>query len=837
MPDAKDSGIISRKPFDLQEAVVLLDVFLSAKKKNVTNKQAAEDASAKLRALAERRGMLIDDAFRSSVGLQNRLRSIGNIYEGHESASAPGTQIFREAVALYKNDRKKFQSLLDESGVASVSVPRGKRKRKRIEKTKFVRTRKDQTLKEKYGAAFSSVYYALKSGAKSDESGATATELFSALGKSIKRKDIATILDAASWSKKVSDTHYLFFDKEQEERKQKQMEESLKTAEQDFFAWLPSALSPSAIEEVKSSYKTVSAMLVQRKILPQALFATTQIGQVENALRLSKRVFGGKKLRGNAVKLLSAYISFLRDKKNTVSIKEPQVEIKENWIHFDFSNAQGFERTVPAYCSIDGDELTGRNWARILVGIAEKEIERKNPQLDVLYKQPLLANRKDRPFFLKEKIDGLNCTELSNGYWLNVNYSIPRLMEQIRALCLHCGYNKSQVAIYGIPKDERPAKTDNPVVPKTTGNGVPIEKAEEFLKSAELKGATIQELIDGVQPGAAVSPTRIALEASTRVIEMPGNRYVHEDAFIDLDEAEDDMKRILKTHFAQFGGYSNNKLLFGAASHDLSMFLNDNDCEDIDSVYALAQFFFGKKNNSEGFTFSYPHIFEGKPDYPLTLKGLMINYARHNGGMLDAEEAKDYLGKTMLSYGSIGQLLQVYSDSTFLMYDESHYILTDTIGIDDAWIGDMHDKLDNLFRQADVAFVIPRDISLAWFDTLPALPLGMRWTMLLLQEVIRKFPAIGFKAVKSGLDQPYDTIAAAFVPEGSPVQSFPDVVSLYMQEHFQLPKKMTCEDLRVELREAGMLEGNEMIYSLYRALDDYRFAWTDENKTVLVRGN
>ena len=34
-----------------------------------------------------------------------------------------------------------------------------------------------------------------------------------------------------------------------------------------------------------------------------------------------------------------------------------------------------------------------------------------------------------------------------------------------------------------------------------------------------------------------------------------------------------------------------------------------------------------------------------------------------------------------------------------------------------------------------------------------------------------------------------------------------------------------------------MLEAGEMIYALPKALNDYRFAWTDENKTVLVRGN
>lgn len=56
------------------------------------------------------------------------------------------------------------------------------------------------------------------------------------------------------------------------------------------------------------------------------------------------------------------------------------------------------------------------------------------------------------------------------------------------------------------------------------------------------------------------------------IISMPGNRYVHVNSFVDLDEVEEVIDRILKTHFAQFGGYSNNQLLFGAASKELSMF-------------------------------------------------------------------------------------------------------------------------------------------------------------------------------------------------------------------------------------------------------------------------
>ena len=94
----------------------------------------------------------------------------------------------------------------------------------------------------------------------------------------------------------------------------------------------------------------------------------------------------------------------------------------------------------------------------------------------------------------------------------------------------------------------------------------------------------------------------------------------------------------------------------------------------------------------------------------------------------------------------------------------------------------IHNRLDSLFRQADIAYVIPRDITESWLHTLPTLPQGLPWTILLLQEMLKNFPEIGFRAITSELGQSGDTIAAAIVPSGSPLQSFPDVVTLYMQE-------------------------------------------------------
>lgn len=637
------------------------------------------------------------------------------------------------------------------------------------------------------------------------------------------------------------------------------MAENKSAAELDFFQWLPTTVTASALADIKKSYAQINVLLIKSKTLQQALTDTDSIDEVEFALRRTKRTFANKRLRNLATQLLAGYIAYLREKAEHQDDSEDAPaadDIQSSWIKYNFENSQRFAYTLPVYCSIGGELIKGKNWARILVGITERELAKSNPAMDGLHKKSLITAKKGRPYLLKERLEGLHCVQLSSGDWVCVNYSIPRLMEMIQALCLRCGYTKKQIVLYGAPKhsstgakikeakssiggkrDEKRDKRKNEIS-TTSGNSIPIEKSEAFLQVAGLSGATAKEIIKAVQPDAAVSPTTAALEGSMNVIAMPKNRYVHVDSFVDLDEAEEVMGQILRTHFAQFGGYSNNQLLFGAASQELFTFLNDNDCENIDAVYAIARFLFEKKAVAgDPYKFSTPHIFEKEPDYPMTLRGLMIHLARNNGGLLYASDAKDYLQKTMLTYGGIGQLLQLGSSNTFLIYDSDRYLLSESLGIDETWCMQMHNRMDDLFRKANVAFVIPRDINTAWLTTLPRLPHGLDWTRLLLQEVLDKYPAIGFKSISPDLNQTHDTLAAAFVPIDSPLQTFPDVVTLFMEEHHDLPMRMLGEDLRLELRDAGMLENGEMIYALPKALDDYRFAWSNENRTVYVRGN
>lgn len=131
--------------------------------------------------------------------------------------------------------------------------------------------------------------------------------------------------------------------------------------------------------------------------------------------------------------------------------------IQNNWIRYDSTNASDFVETIPAYVSIGGATFEGKNWARILVAIVEHELEQQNPLIDDLYSKALMPTGKTA-FFREDRIEKMNFEELSNGYWINLNHAIPVLLQLIYEFCLHCGYNKGQILLFG----EKKAASDEP---------------------------------------------------------------------------------------------------------------------------------------------------------------------------------------------------------------------------------------------------------------------------------------------------------------------------------------------------------------------------------------
>lgn len=102
-------------------------------------------------------------------------------------------------------------------------------------KVKIVRTKKGQILKDRYSSDFNNVYYAFKRLSEKNTVGITSTDVFLDLERRIMRKDVLEMLNGASQSAVIASEHYIFRDKEQEERKKRAMDETLKKAENVFF--------------------------------------------------------------------------------------------------------------------------------------------------------------------------------------------------------------------------------------------------------------------------------------------------------------------------------------------------------------------------------------------------------------------------------------------------------------------------------------------------------------------------------------------------------------------------------------------------------------------------
>lgn len=66
------------------------------------------------------------------------------------------------------------------------------------------------------------------------------------------------------------------------------MDDRQNNAEQEFFQWLPSAVSPSALKDIQTSYIQINALLVKSRVLLRPIVNVTSIRQIEVALQQAK---------------------------------------------------------------------------------------------------------------------------------------------------------------------------------------------------------------------------------------------------------------------------------------------------------------------------------------------------------------------------------------------------------------------------------------------------------------------------------------------------------------------------------------------------------------------
>jgi transcriptional regulator with XRE-family HTH domain len=360
------------------------------------------------------------------------------------------------------------------------------------------------------------------------------------------------------------------------------------------------------------------------------------------------------------------------------------------------------------------------------------------------------------------------------------------------------------------------------------------KKIEDFLIARALTKCAYDDICKFTDSEVGYARVGKIIQLSNNIVEIEKGLYVHRSCIIDFDEAATKLLSILQNQFRQFHGYSSSHILFDTTCIDLAMFMNDNGIETEPQIYMLAKhLFFKEKYNSHHFYFTEGlHIWEKQTDFPLNSKGVLINHARSMDGIITREETEKYLENLKFSKNLIINNIHNISDSTFYFYTETAYVLSEYLQINASFISKMKKSLDRLFDDRD--YIIPDDIDEDWFETLPKLPLGLSWNLLLLQEVIRYNEDIGYKLLFSDVEQSPYRLSGAFVRANSQA-TLVDIIYVYTYKNFGLPYRTSTDKYRILLRQAGFIHGSEWFTSMHKVFNDPRFAFSNENKNIMVR--
>lgn len=383
----------------------------------------------------------------------------------------------------------------------------------------------------------------------------------------------------------------------------------------------------------------------------------------------------------------------------------------------------------------------------------------------------------------------------------------------------------SKNASLGSPKEVLPIHTPkaNPLIPQM----------EELLLNADLEGMGYDELKDSLR--ISMAQTKQIVAESKRVVDVKGKLF-HEDAFIDWKDGADALEEIIEKLFLKNNGYVSIRQLFEYAHSEINMFLNDNDVCDERSVYDIARHLFGKEQyNGRHYSFAgNMHISRFNEKICSNLD-LFKKYASDQSGVFRFTGLIEYLESVGVNTGSLRMQMRLNSEPVFFYYDEDILILSETLNMDEAWEKSVAEALKALF--ADVGdHIILRQIPGIWFDRLPALPGSRPWTPLLLQSILRFYSKeFSARTIQAMDGQSIETLHTMLVETSSPIQNFGDVVISFLLENEIEQRQFKAEDLRCMLVKTGILQGNELIWNMPKALKgDSRFAWDVKGENVMV---
>lgn len=105
----------NRQPsWNMLEAIVLLEAFISTKDGLLSRTDAISRASSDLRKMALNQGMNIDQTFRNESGISFQMHSMESAFYG-KTMFKPATKLFAEATRICREDQEEYQKLLKEA--------------------------------------------------------------------------------------------------------------------------------------------------------------------------------------------------------------------------------------------------------------------------------------------------------------------------------------------------------------------------------------------------------------------------------------------------------------------------------------------------------------------------------------------------------------------------------------------------------------------------------------------------------------------------------------------------------------------------------------------------
>lgn len=523
--------------------------------------------------------------------------------------------------------------------------------------------------------------------------------------------------------------------------------------------------------------------------------------------------------------------------------KDAFVQKNAGLVVMDLASEEILSEVAPVRSVVSNRSFPVESWSDVLLCVCSAAIQKSPERIGKLADTPIV--RGECPLISRNKNAFRFSKEFADGFFVNADPDVRNVVRSAQSICLHTGIPIQEVQIYVRPKFSLGMRTcssnsevslsrnRDDILNDTTASYHLSEHILDFIKGYGVQGASLQEICSNLQCTRAVASELIASEIL--IVEIGREKYVHRSAIVDADKIADGLHRILERLFERFDGYVSARLLYNAVRVELMIPLNDNGFDDIVSVYLLAKHFFSKEQyRGHSFVFSNgTHIWYKEPSYPKTMKGLAIHFARMAKNIVSGEECDEFLKRLGFNVPNFKQtVMGIGREGTFLQYDRNHYLLDEFLQINEQWIKHISGCLSRIFDGNK--FIILRDIRKEWYSSLPELPFRLEWTALLLQEVLRFHQDIGYRSIPALSGQRTDTLHAALVPLQSEIATFADVVSALLQERREPRKRVSAEDLRQFLKQNGVLEGNELVGSMHKALDDFRFAWSNDRRTVLL---